>query len=147
MNQGDDLAAHHGTDFAPPSSRQAPILYDKPLPADSTPQIAGPFPNLESDLRSGKRRDLHGTAGNRRDGEGSPEWPGNQRTVSRSGTTFQLLLCTGGQSGNAMASFYFQIYSLSSSNGDIHFAPLCTESSGFHGVSASIMSNHQLYKE
>ncbi len=64
---------------------QAPILYDKPLPADSTPQIAGPFPNLESDLRGERNPSV--TAGNAADGEGSPEWPGNQRTVSRSGTT------------------------------------------------------------
>lgn len=120
---------------------QAPILYDKPLPADSTPQIAGLFPNLESDLRG--ERNPSTMAGNRRDGEGSPEWPGKQRTVSRSGTTFQLLLCTGGQSGNAMASFYFQIYSLSSQQWRYPLCPLvhgvlwipwCI---GFHNVKSS----------
>ena len=43
---------------------------------------------------------------------------------------FQLVLCAGGQSGNAMASFYYAFVScIDSSNGDIHFAPLYTEAS------------------
>ena len=42
---------------------------------------------------------------------------------------FQLVLCTGGQSGNATASFYFHAIISHPSNGDIHFVPLYTESS------------------
>ncbi len=43
---------------------------------------------------------------------------------------FQLVLCAGGQGGNAMASFYYAFVSCTdSSNGDIHFAPLYTEAS------------------
>ena len=99
------------TDFAPPPQASANPVRQAAFGWQFT-LIAGSFPYLESDLRG--ERNPSTTAGNRRDGEGSPEWPGNQKTVSRSGTTFQLFLCTRGQSGNAMASFYFQFQLIAS---------------------------------